>query len=64
MKCVRLGKEGDCRASGESVSGKSKVHIQMETLNCQLGSKPGAGEEVRESGFICKFGIHEHINGI
>lgn len=51
MKCGRLGKEGDCRGSGESVSGKSKVHIQMETLNYRLDSKPGAGEKVRESGF-------------
>lgn len=53
-----------CKGRSVSVTGKSKVHIQMETLSCPLYNKPGIKEESGILDFVCKFGIHEHINGI
>ena len=57
-------REGACKGRSGSVTGKSKVHIQMEILSCPLYNKPGIKEESGILDFVCKFGIHEHINGI
>ena len=51
-----------CRGRSESVTGKSKVHIQIES--CQLHNKPGIGEGSGILDFVCKFWIHEHISDI